>query len=85
MIHKEFIYYYSPFFAVGFNSNFEEGRTQTMKLRDVGPVLFAIVVNWIYCEVVRDDKGEKPDVTTWAKIWILGDRFLITGGGFTTK
>ena len=85
VVHKEFICYYSPFFAVGFNSNFEEGRTQTMKLRDVDPALFAIVVNWIYCKVVRDDKDEKSDVLTCSKIKILGDRFLIEGGGCRTK
>jgi hypothetical protein len=85
VIHKEFICYYSPFFAVGFNGNFEEGRTQMMKLSDVDPALFAIVVNWIYNKVVRDDKEEKPDVLTCAKIWILGYRFLIGGGDCRTK
>ena len=85
VIHKDFICYYSPFFAVSFNGNSEEGRTQMMKLCDVDPALFAIVVNWIYCKVVRDDKDEKSDVLACSKIKILGDRFLIEGGGCRTK
>jgi hypothetical protein len=56
VVHTEFICYYSPFLAVALNGNFEEGRTQTMKLCDVDPALFAIVVNWIQSKVVRDDE-----------------------------
>jgi hypothetical protein len=80
MIHKEFICYYSPFFAVALNGDFEEGRTQTMKLCNVDPALFAIVVNWTYNTVVRDNKDEEPDVLNCSKLRILGDRFLIGGG-----
>jgi hypothetical protein len=39
-----------------------KGKTQMMKLCDVDPTLFAIVVNWIYNKVVRDDKDEQLDV-----------------------
>jgi hypothetical protein len=39
-----------------------------MKLCDVDPALFAIVVNRIHNRVVRDDKDEEPDVLTCSKI-----------------
>ncbi|KAN0116980.1 hypothetical protein V8E51_002957 [Hyaloscypha variabilis] len=67
VIHKDFICYYSPFFFAAFNGNFEEGRTQTMTLVDVDPA-FKVVVN---------EKEERPDLVTCAKVWLLGDRFLI--------
>lgn len=48
-----------------------------MKLDDVDPELFAILVNWIYYRVVTDAKSERPDLVICAKLWILADRFLV--------
>jgi hypothetical protein len=53
-IHRDFICYYSPFFSAAFNGSFEEGQTQKMKLDDVDPQLFAILVNWVYIQEVSD-------------------------------
>ena len=37
-----------------------------MKLDDVDPELFAIVVNWIYSKEVKNDRDE-PDLVTCTK------------------
>jgi len=72
-IHRDLICYYSRFFSTAFNGSFEEGRTQTMKLDDVDPQLFAILVNWVYIQEVINDKKEKPDLVSCAKLWVLAD------------
>jgi hypothetical protein len=77
IIHKDFICYYSPFFSAAFNGKFEEGRTQTMDLYDVDPHVFGILVDWIYSQEVTDFKKERSYLVTCAKLWILGDRFLM--------
>jgi len=48
-----------------------------MKLDDVDPEVFAILVNWIYYRVVTNAEKKTPDLVTCAKLWILGDRFLM--------
>jgi hypothetical protein len=77
VIHKEFICFHSPFFSAAFKGNFEEGRTQTMKLDDVDPDVFAILVNWIYYRIINNAEKKTPDLVTCAKLWVLGDRFLM--------
>lgn len=44
-----------------------------MKLDDVDPQLFAILVNWVYIQEVINDKKEKPDLVSCAKLWVLAD------------
>lgn len=76
LIHKDFICYHSPFFAAAFNGPFQEGTTQTMKLEDVEANVFGILVDWVYTQEVAD-KSKKLDLATYAKLWILADRFLM--------
>lgn len=77
VLHKAFICYYSPFFSAAFNGKFEEGNTQKMELNDVDPKVFGILANWLYSQEVTDAEKKTPDLVTCAKLWILGDRFLM--------
>lgn len=77
VIHKDFICYHSPFFSSAFTSDFREGPTQLTELDDIDPEAFAILVNWIYTSKVVDAKRQRPDLVTCAKVWVLGDQFLM--------
>lgn len=46
-------------------------------LVDVDPQVFAILVHWIYYNNIKNDKDQRPDLVTCAKLWVLGDRFLM--------
>jgi hypothetical protein len=72
IIHKEFICYYSPFFSAAF-----KGNTQKMELNDVDPQVFGILANWLYSQEGADAEKKTPDLVACAKLWILGDRFLM--------
>ncbi|KAE9376553.1 hypothetical protein N431DRAFT_452967 [Stipitochalara longipes BDJ] len=50
VIHKEFICYHSSFFSATFNGDFEEGKTQTMKLDGIDPHAFGLLVDWLYTQ-----------------------------------
>jgi hypothetical protein len=74
LIHKDFICYYSEFFAAAFNGKFKEGQTQSMNLDDIDPDAFALLVDWLYTQRVESDGGDLP---TLARLWIMGGRFLM--------
>ncbi|TVY41601.1 hypothetical protein LOCC1_G007767 [Lachnellula occidentalis] len=50
LIHKEIACQASPVFEKAFNSNFEEGQTQTYKLEDVEPDTFRFFSKWMYSQ-----------------------------------
>jgi hypothetical protein len=77
VIHKAFICHYSPFFSAAFNGKFEEGNTQKMELDDVDPEVFGILANWLYTQEVSDAEKKTPDLVTYAKLWVLGECFLM--------
>jgi hypothetical protein len=74
LIHKDFICYYSEFFAVAFNGQFKEGQTQSMTLDDIDPEAFALLVDWLYYQRIESDGIDLP---TLARLWIMGGRFLL--------
>jgi len=79
-VHKSFIMSYSPFFKAAFDGPFEEGTTQTMRLEDVETEPFELFVQWLYSQDPLVDCRDlelclvAPNL---AKLWILGQRFLI--------
>ncbi|KAE9376493.1 hypothetical protein N431DRAFT_332001, partial [Stipitochalara longipes BDJ] len=77
-IHKDFICFYSPFFASAFNSPYKEGQTQVMSLYEIDPEIFGMFVSWIYQRKLPTHTAKFEDVNLihLAKLWILGERFL---------
>jgi len=49
MVHQTLLCDRSKYFAKALTGSFEESKTGTVKLEDVSPVLFKIVVSWFYC------------------------------------
>jgi hypothetical protein len=80
IIHKDFLCFYSPFFASAFNGPYKEGRTQTMNLSDIDLEAFGMFVYWLYQRKLPTHTVdfEDVDLVHLANLWILGDRFLIT-------
>ncbi|KAN0116934.1 hypothetical protein V8E51_002911 [Hyaloscypha variabilis] len=77
-IHKDFICFYSPFFASAFNGPYKEGQTQIMSLYEIDPEVFGIFVYWLYHRKLPTHTARlgHVDLVHLAKLWILGDRFL---------
>ena len=76
-MHKNFICHYSPFFDAAFNnSNFVEGTTQTMDL-DADPKVFALFVNWVYCQTLEGPFDQAFKGEDYFYLWIMADRFLV--------
>lgn len=78
-IHKDYICFYSPFFASAFNGPYKEGQTRTMTLYEIEPEAFGMFVSWLYQRKLPTHTGEfeHVDLVHLANLWILGDRFLI--------
>jgi BTB/POZ domain len=76
LIHKDFICYYSGFFAAAFNRSLMEGQSQTMTLDDIDPKTFGLLVDWLYIQRVE---AEVIDLPILARLWIMDDRFLMPG------
>jgi hypothetical protein len=78
-IHKDFLCFYSPFFASAFNGPYKEGKTQTMILDEIDLEAFGMFVYWLYQRKLPTHTVdfEDVDLVHLANIWILGDRFLI--------
>jgi len=78
-IHKDFLCFYSPFFASAFNGPYKEGKTQTMTLFEIDLESFGMFVYWLYQRKLPTHTVdfEDVDLVYLANIWILGDRFLI--------
>jgi hypothetical protein len=78
-IHKNFIFYYSPYFNALFNGRFVEGETQRVELEDGPPAAFNLFVNWLYTQEIRKEFMDllNDDNTTLVEAWILADRFMV--------
>ncbi|KAK0113887.1 hypothetical protein ONS95_014132 [Cadophora gregata] len=48
LIHKNVIDAHSPFLKAAFQSSMAEGQKQTMRLEDIEPETFGLLVNWMY-------------------------------------
>jgi hypothetical protein len=76
LIHKDFICYYSEFFAAAFNGSFMEGQSQIMTFDNIDPKAFRLLVDWLY---IQRFEVEVVDLPTLARLLIMGDRFLMPG------
>jgi BTB/POZ domain len=78
-IHKDFICFYSPFFASAFNGLYKEGQTQTMTLYEIEPEAFGMFVSWLYQRKLPTHtvEFEHVDLVHLVHLWILGDWFPI--------
>lgn len=76
VIHKCVLESLSPFFAAAFNSNFEEGRTQLMRLADVEAAEFGLIVHWMYQKEIEGGAGVR--ILRAAQLWTLADRFMMS-------
>jgi hypothetical protein len=82
LVHKEFVCRHSLVFKAAFNSDFEEGRTQTYRLEDVPEGAVQMLVQWFNVRKLNTDQvGEKktPVLRTLelCTLWVLADRLLI--------
>ena len=81
MVHKELAAFHSPFFKAAFESQMIEGQTQTMRLEDVDCKTFGYLNGWLYTakidESILEGLEGYENVVSLAKLWILGERFLI--------
>lgn len=73
-IHKNLLLLASPFF--GALSNFKEGSENQVVLEDVSELAFRHIQHWLYNGCL--DPGLSDDVHTLIKIWVTGDRLLMT-------
>jgi len=76
-IHKNVITHYSPFFSAAFNSDFKEGKTQSMSFEDVEAPIFGFFNNWLYTQKVVNEDGNRLQLIEYAKLWSLSQRFLM--------
>ncbi|KAL2064020.1 hypothetical protein VTL71DRAFT_4514 [Oculimacula yallundae] len=53
VVHKHAIIAHSPFFKAAFQSSMLEGTIQTMRLEDVKPVPFGLMVNYVYTDTIE--------------------------------
>ncbi|CAG8950236.1 hypothetical protein HYFRA_00008474 [Hymenoscyphus fraxineus] len=79
IIHKNFICYYSPYFAVAFNGGFIESETHTCHMEDVSPGAFALFVDWIYTQQIPCDERlhYRKATENLVGLWLLADRCLV--------
>jgi len=88
-VHKSFACYYCEVFNRAFNSNFEEARTQTYRIKDTTVRAFELLVDWIYSQDIGDchfeavidgkevfwNPGEV--MARLAELWVLADKLLL--------
>lgn len=76
-VHKDLCCYHSPFFNAAFTGSFLEGETQSMTLEDVHPIVFGLLVYWIYTETVAIHKTGEKQWKLLVDLWLLAQRCLI--------
>lgn len=83
IIHKQFACSSSPVFKSAFNSDFQEGQTQTYRLEDANDGSVQLLVQWLYAK--RLDLSLLPLHTTkhqrlefLVQLWVLSDKLLIS-------
>ena len=77
-IHKNFIYYYSPFFDTAFNGKTVEGECQGSEFDDTPHEVFGIFVNWLYMQRIKIDSDEwSVRCVLLVNVWLLADRVMV--------
>ena len=76
-VHKNVITHYSPFFSKAFNSNFIEGKTQSITFDDVEAPIFGFFSNWLYTQNIETEDGKGLQLIEYAKLWSLAQRFMV--------
>jgi len=78
-IHKDFICFYSPFFASAFSSSYEE-LTQSVTVYDTDVEIFGIFNHWIYQQKLLSltDKSEQLHHLHLSELWVLGQRVFVS-------
>jgi len=52
-----------------------EGHTQSIRLDDVEPRVFGLLVDWVHSQYLRDECG--ATLMELARLWTLGERFIM--------
>lgn len=82
-VHKEYLCFYSPFFNAAFNGKFQEASSQSVRLEDVDPAIFGLLVHWVYYQkfdlptAEGKDGKSTADYEKLAALWILAQRTLM--------
>jgi hypothetical protein len=79
VVHKEFVTFYSSFFAAAFEekSGCFEAETQTMKLLDADAMGFGKIVHWLYTKHIEVDGEDSCQLYNLAVLWNLAGQFKI--------
>jgi hypothetical protein len=78
-IHKDFICFYSPFFATTFTGPYTEGQTQCMTLYDTDVETFGMFNHWLYQQKlpIFTEKSEPVHLLHLSKLWHLSQRVYV--------
>jgi hypothetical protein len=78
-IHLDVIIAYSPYFKTAFTNNeFEEGRTKSMRLKDVDEKVFGIFNNWLYKPgCLRAEDATELGLLKVAELWTAAGKWRI--------
>ncbi|KAG4419610.1 hypothetical protein IFR04_007207 [Cadophora malorum] len=77
IIHKSFLVHYSPFFQSAFETRFNTGSIQSMKLENVTPEVFGLIQHWVYLQKLPSPPLEAPSLENLAKVWLAAEHFQI--------
>jgi len=89
LVHKDFLCYYSPYFAGALREGaFKESETQTVELDHADVEAFGLLVTWLYTQKIpitisplpkggKDDDDDKPSWNALVHLWILADYLQI--------
>ncbi|KAH6678181.1 hypothetical protein B0J14DRAFT_650403 [Halenospora varia] len=78
-VHKNLLEHHSPYFTSAFNNPaYTESSTREMRLSDVSPDTFGIIINCLYTQTFLTPSGTSPHLTDLARVWQLAARFKMT-------
>lgn len=62
-----------PFFSQGLDGGFTEGSTQEFKSFEDDPLIFGLLVEFLYTGLIRYSDGKAPSREWYFHLWVLGD------------
>jgi len=79
-VNRDILYHHSPTFKAYFQSRWEEGQTNIVRLDEVDEETFGMVQHWLYRgELIfgDDDEPHHRYLVLLSKVWNFGDKYLI--------
>jgi hypothetical protein len=77
-VHKEPLRSYSAYFEAALRGHFKEGNKGLIKLEDVKPSRFYMLLTWVNTQgVMQHQHHFQPERQELIELWLLADRFLM--------